>query len=126
VPWLDYSVLPDEYATAGCALGIFGSSEKAQRVIPNKAFQALAVGTPLITASTPGAAELLQDGRDALLVQPTAESLARAIRRLADDPGLAERIGKEGRRTYEREASEHVLGERWRAVIASSIGTAAR
>jgi glycosyltransferase involved in cell wall biosynthesis len=126
VPWLDYSLLPDEYANAGCALGVFGSSEKAQRVIPNKAFQALAVGTPLITASTPGAAELLRDGQDALLVEPTAEALVRAIRRLADDPSLAERIGQEGRRTYEREASERVLGESWRAVIESAIGERGR
>jgi glycosyltransferase involved in cell wall biosynthesis len=126
IPWVEYNLLPDEYTRAGCALGVFGSSEKAQRVIPNKAFQALAVGTPLITASTPGAAELLQDGRDALLVEPTAESLARAIRRLADDPSLAEQIGRAGRHTYEENASESVLGQRWRAVIESSIRRAAR
>ena len=63
VRWITYEDLPREYWGAGCALGIFGNSDKAQRVIPNKAYQALACGTPLITADTRGARELLTDGR---------------------------------------------------------------
>jgi glycosyltransferase involved in cell wall biosynthesis len=121
VPWLAYHELPREYAAAGCALGIFGSSGKAQRVIPNKAFHALAVGTPLITAATPGVGELLQDGRDALLVEPSADSLAHAISLLRDDRSLAERIGAGGRRTFEREATERVLGARWADAVAAAI-----
>ncbi|MBA2461922.1 MAG: glycosyltransferase, partial [Actinobacteria bacterium] len=53
VDWVDYELLPKELGRAGCALGIFGTGAKAQRVIPNKAFQALACGTPLVTADTP-------------------------------------------------------------------------
>ena len=68
VPWVEYERLPGEIQAAGCALGIFGTSAKAARVIPNKAFQALACGTPLVTADTPAARELLTDGADALLV----------------------------------------------------------
>ena len=65
------------------------------RVIPNKAFQALACGTPLVTADTPGARELLADGVSALLVPPgEPEALAAAVRRLAGDAALAERIGE--------------------------------
>jgi glycosyltransferase involved in cell wall biosynthesis len=113
VAWIDYERLPFEYARFGCALGIFGPSGKAGRVIPNKAFQALAVGTPLITADTPAARELLTDGSDALLVERNPEALAAAIMRLAEDSRLAARIGEAGRATFEREASETVLGQRW-------------
>ena len=52
VEWIDYELLPAELHAAGCALGVFGTSGKAGRVIPNKAFQALACGTPLVTADT--------------------------------------------------------------------------
>jgi glycosyltransferase involved in cell wall biosynthesis len=121
IAWVEYEQLPGEYANAGCALGVFGSSPKARRVIPNKAFQALAVGTPLVTASTEGVMEMLRDDRDALLVESTPEALVEAIRRLHDDRELAERIGAEGRRTFEREASETVLGHKWRAVIDTAV-----
>jgi glycosyltransferase involved in cell wall biosynthesis len=122
VPWIDYEGLPAAYARAGCALGIFGASEKAQRVIPNKTFQALAVGCPVVTADSEGARELLTHGSDALLVEPTAPSLAEAIVALRDDRALAERIGAAGRETFEREASEAVLGRRWRDLIRGVAG----
>jgi glycosyltransferase involved in cell wall biosynthesis len=118
VNWIDYECLPEAIRTAGCALGIFGTTAKARRVIPNKAFQALASGAPLITADTPAARELLVHEESALLVPPgDAAALADAIRRLAADPDLARRIAEGGRTAYERNASEAVLGRRWRSLI---------
>jgi glycosyltransferase involved in cell wall biosynthesis len=121
--WVDYERLPDIYRSAGCALGIFGTSEKAARVIPNKAFQALATETPLITMDSPAAREILEHERDALLVPSgDANSLAAAVRRLAGDPKLSARIASRGRATYEEQASEAALGRRWRALLEASLG----
>jgi len=122
LPWVDYERLPGELHGAACALGIFGISDKARRVIPNKAFQALACGTPLVTADTPAARELLVDGESALLVPPAdPDALARALRRLAQDPELAKRLSQGGRAAYEAHASEDVLGARWRGLIEQAV-----
>ena len=119
VPWVDYEELPGELHRAGCALGVFGRSPKAARVIPNKAYQALACGTPLVTGDTPAAArELLTDGESALLVPPgDPEALADALRRLRDDGALMDRIAQGGRAVYEERASEATLGARWRLLL---------
>jgi len=118
LPWVEYELLPAELQSSGCALGIFSTKDKAARVIPNKAFQAIACGTPLVTADTPAARELLVDGESALLV-PAGDpaALAAAVRRLASDPELARRIGEGGLAAYRAHASEEVLGLRWRSLL---------
>jgi glycosyltransferase involved in cell wall biosynthesis len=123
VPWIAYEALPDAYRSAGCALGIFGTGDKAARVIPNKVFQALATARPVITGDTPAARELLTHDTDALLVPPgDSVALAEAVRRLATDAGLADRLARAGRATYETRASEQVLGARWRALLEAAVG----
>ena len=116
VPWIDYELLGDEYRRAGCALGVFGTSVKASRVIPNKAFQALACATPLVTADTPAARELLTDGQSAVLVPPgDPEALASAVERALGDTALGDR----GLAAYRTHASEEVLSRRWREIVES-------
>ena len=118
VPWVEYERLAGELHRAGAALGIFGRSAKASRVIPNKAFQALACGTPLVTADTPAARELLVDGESALLVPAgDAHALAGALQRLASDDALRARIAAGGLSAYRRHASEEVLGRRWLSIL---------
>ncbi len=122
VPWVEYERLPAELHRASCALGIFGTSDKAARVIPNKAFQALACGTPLVTGDTPAARELLRDGESALLVPPgDPRALAAALRRLAGRADLADALSAGGLAAYRSHASEEVLGARWRGLIESMV-----
>lgn len=52
-PWLDSAALTARIGAADIVLGVFGTSGKALRVVPNKVYQALAVGRPVITADTP-------------------------------------------------------------------------
>ncbi|HEY3181798.1 MAG TPA: glycosyltransferase family 4 protein [Gaiellaceae bacterium] len=114
-----YDDLGLAYAHAGIAVAGLDAAPE----IPDAAFQALATGTPLVTADTPAARELLVDGETALLVQPgDPRALADALRRLAADRELLMRLSANGRRLYTERASEAVLGVQWRALLERYTG----
>ncbi|MCA9605683.1 MAG: glycosyltransferase [Myxococcales bacterium] len=117
--WMDGDALRGAIAGAGVALGVFGPSGKAARVIPNKVYQCMAVGAPIVTADTPGARELLVDGEHALLVPVgDPEALAAAILRLRDDPALARRLAANARARFAAEATTPAIGRRLVADLA--------
>lgn len=58
--WRPLAELPARLALADAFLGIFGTSAKALRVIPNKVYQGLALGRPVVTAATPAFPEELR------------------------------------------------------------------
>jgi len=84
--WVPYQTLIDRIEQADVCLGIFGSSGKAGRVIPNKVFQILAAGRPLVTRDSPAIRELVgPDTPGIRLVPPDdPEALLSAILDLAD------------------------------------------
>jgi glycosyltransferase involved in cell wall biosynthesis len=102
------------FAHAGIVLGSFRES----RAIPPAVFEALATGAPVITADTPAARELLDDGESALLVPPDdAGAVAGALRRLTEDDALRTAVAARGRQVYTERASRSVLGVRWREAL---------
>lgn len=80
--WIPYAELIDWLHKADMCLGIFGDTEKAARVIPNKVFQILAAERPLITADTPAIREILADG-DGYTIVPAADPAALASAAIA-------------------------------------------
>ena len=111
--WMEPAELRGHIASAGACLGIFGDTGKASRVIPNKVYQCMAVGAPIITRDGAGARELLVDGEHVLLCPPAdPRALADAIVRLRDDPALRARLAENARRLFvERGSPEAVAGE---------------
>jgi glycosyltransferase involved in cell wall biosynthesis len=83
--WVDYAQLHQRIADADVCLGIFGASGKAASVIPNKVFQIVAMGKPLITRDSPAIREMLDDEPPCVSLVPAADAqaVADAIRGLA-------------------------------------------
>ncbi len=62
---------------------------------PLKLFEYLAVGRPIVASDLQATSEVLEDGRNAILVAPSdADALAAGIRRAATDASLATRIAR--------------------------------
>jgi glycosyltransferase involved in cell wall biosynthesis len=82
--------------------------------------EAMAMGLPVVVTREGGVPELVQDGADGLLVDARSpEQIAAALVRLAGDPGLAQRLGAEGRRTVARRFHSGVSA----GVIADGVKT---
>lgn len=83
IPWVDYDQLPALIARAAVCLGVFGRSDKAARVIPNKVFQALAAGKPVITRSSPAMDPLAARFPKTIVTVPADDpaALAAAVKR---------------------------------------------
>lgn len=68
--------------------------------IPNAILEAMAMQLPVISTSHSGIPEVITHGSNGLLVPPAdAESLAKAMARLLDDPQLGREMGQRGRQT---------------------------
>jgi glycosyltransferase involved in cell wall biosynthesis len=93
-------------------LGIFGSSNKASRVIPNKVYEGLAMAKPVLTGDSPAIRELLTPGRDVITcTMSNPQSLARAIDWSRTNYDQALQIGQNGHDTFIRHASPDVIAD---------------
>ena len=116
-PWVAYRRLSQRIACSDVVLGVFGSSDKAGRVIPNKVFQAMAVGVPIITRDSPAIRQVLEDGISARLIPPNDPgALAEAIRSLRDH-GERSRLGAAARSSFESQASDNATRRQLQACL---------
>lgn len=84
--------------------------------------EAMAHGTPVVATGRGGSAEYLRDGENALLHPPGDHAaLAAALRRLADDPALRERLRAGGGRTAPQHTARG-FNEALEAELAAAAG----
>jgi glycosyltransferase involved in cell wall biosynthesis len=102
---------------ADILLGVFGASEKAMVVVPNKVVDALALAKPLITADTPAVRRLFDPSRVRTVPPRDASALADAILDLRADPAARASLGRAGRAAYEESFSPHALQAELAAVL---------
>ena len=116
--------LAKEINFADICLGIFGDSEKTQKVIPNKAFEVIACKKPLITSETPAIRELFENKKNAILCEHSNQlSLAKSIMYLKNNKKLREEISKKGYNTFKNKCSIEQIGEKLKKVLIKTINS---
>jgi glycosyltransferase involved in cell wall biosynthesis len=89
--WVDSDRLSHLVASHDVCLGIFGTTPKAWRVVPNKVYQGAAAGCAVVTSETPPQRRAIGDA--ALFVAPgSATELAEALRTLASDRNITKSL----------------------------------
>lgn len=123
VPRVAYEDLPRQIGQANILLGIFGDSAKASRVIPNKVYQALACGRPVVTRNSnayPTALRIKQAHESGISWTDFAnpESISETVRTLIS-AGVSEwqTQGNAARKTYESMFSNAKVTEELRLLL---------
>ena len=102
IDWVNYRKLPDHIQEADICLGIFGATHKAQRGIPIKVYEALAMKKPVITGDSPATREVFQDRVNSILCEmANAKALAESILLLKEDKKLRAEIAETGFKLYQ-------------------------
>jgi glycosyltransferase involved in cell wall biosynthesis len=90
--------MPAVLAAADACIAILKPVEMYKTTYPNKVFDYMAAGKPVILAIDGVIRQVVEAANGGIAVQPgNPQALAQAILRLADDPSLARRMGEQGR-----------------------------
>ncbi len=114
--YLPLAELPRIHQEAHVGLGIFGNTNKAKRVIPNKVYELMAMGLPIITGDTVAIRELLTDRESALLcTMSDGASLAQAILTVKNDEALRTTLAAAGAKVFREHCEREALGGQLKA-----------
>jgi len=118
IDWVNYKELPEHILNADVCLGIFGSTPKAQRGIPIKVYEALAMKKPIITGDTPAARDVFTHKANAVLCEMcNPEALADSIILLKENRELRANIAESGYRLYQEVFSSKQIANRFETAL---------
>ena len=100
-------------AAADACIAILKPIEMYKSVYPNKVFDYMAAGRPVVLAIDGVVREVIEGARAGVFVPPgNATALAEAIQRLADNPELGREMGLRGRQVVEKHFNRVILAEK--------------
>jgi glycosyltransferase involved in cell wall biosynthesis len=117
-----YQALPEIIASADVVLGVFGDTPKTLLVVPNKVYEALAMGKPLVTGDTPAIQDLLTNGVNALLCPlGDDQKLAELLLQAQAQPEFRCQIGQAGFELFQDRLSLEQISRRWINILEEAV-----
>lgn len=113
--------LAQKMSTADICLGIFGKTDKAKRVIPNKVYEAIAECKPVITGDSRAVRELFGENEIFFTKMSSPESLAETILMVKSDKVQADVVAKNGYEKFQKNASVDILGGEFVGILKSLV-----
>jgi len=115
--------LADYIDRADVALGIFGDTDKARRVVPNKVYEALAMGKPVLTGKSPATENFLAHGKTAFLCNMAdGRAIAEGIKCLKQNLKWKNHIAEKGLKLFNERAKPIVIGNLVKQVLLEVAG----
>jgi glycosyltransferase involved in cell wall biosynthesis len=123
LPIITQDELRNKIVDSDLCLGIFGDTEKATRVIPNKVYQYLACGKPIITGDSKAIRELLEHNNNVYLCNfADSDELANSIKRLYEDQKLREKLSVNAYKLFSEYCTHETIGKQVSYVIQKCLG----
>lgn len=120
--------VPDKAAVAelvaGCdaCLTIYAATDQEQSWSPNKMFDGLAAGKPVLINVPGWLREVIENNGCGLFADPKRpEALADALADLAADPSLCVEMGRKARGLFEAQFSREILTQRLEQVLTAAV-----
>ncbi|TDX59899.1 glycosyltransferase involved in cell wall biosynthesis [Methylosinus sp. sav-2] len=115
--------MPGIWAATDVSLILLRRDELFKTVLPSKMFEAMAMRRPIVLGVDGEARKLLEEARAGIAITPqSANELAAAILRLANDRNLVARLGASGCAHVREHYDRAVLAARYLDVLSAAIG----
>jgi glycosyltransferase involved in cell wall biosynthesis len=120
LPPISKEEMPQALAAADACLAILKPVPLYATVYPNKVFDYMAAGRPVVLAIDGVIRQVIEKSAAGIYAPPgDPAALAAAIRRLADDPQTGQAMGKRGRQAVEAEFDRAAVAEKLAALMQS-------
>lgn len=115
--------MPEALAAADACVAILKPIPEYKTVYPNKVFDYMAAGRPVILAIEGVIREVVEQAQAGLCVPPgDPQALAAAVRRLVDQPELGHQMGHRGRAYVQEHFDRQVVALRLEAILRDTAG----